>query len=60
MRSVSLIVSFLLSILSAANGVTHADQTNPVCIIKTSMGDVHVELFADEAPKTVKNFELCS
>jgi len=29
---------------------------NPTCIIKTSMGDVHVVLFADEAPKTVRNF----
>lgn len=29
---------------------------NPVCIIKTSMGDIFVELFAKEAPNTVKNF----
>ena len=32
------------------------DHSNPVCIIKTSMGDVYVELFAKEAPDTVKNF----
>ena len=29
---------------------------NPVCIIKTSMGDIFVELFAKEAPDTVNNF----
>ncbi len=30
--------------------------SNPVCIIKTSMGDIQVRLFADEAPDTVANF----
>ncbi|MFH2047287.1 MAG: peptidylprolyl isomerase [Pseudomonadota bacterium] len=29
---------------------------NPVYVIKTSMGDIDVELFDDEAPKTVANF----
>jgi peptidyl-prolyl cis-trans isomerase A (cyclophilin A) len=29
---------------------------NPVAVIKTSMGDIHVELFQDECPKTVANF----
>ena len=29
---------------------------NPVAVIKTSMGDVYVELFVKEAPKTVANF----
>ncbi|MBI4835520.1 MAG: peptidylprolyl isomerase [Planctomycetes bacterium] len=29
---------------------------DPVCIISTSMGDIYIELFADEAPKTVSNF----
>jgi len=29
---------------------------NPVVLIKTSMGDIKVELFADKAPITVKNF----
>lgn len=31
-------------------------KKNPVCVIKTSMGDIRVELFAGEAPETVKNF----
>ncbi len=29
---------------------------DPVCVIKTSKGDIYVELFAQEAPKTVENF----
>lgn len=32
------------------------NQRNPVCVIKTSMGDIRVELFAQEAPDTVQNF----
>jgi peptidyl-prolyl cis-trans isomerase A (cyclophilin A) len=28
----------------------------PVAVIKTSMGEIHVELFLDECPKTVENF----
>lgn len=30
--------------------------TNPVVLIKTSKGDIKVELYADKAPATVKNF----
>ena len=42
-------------VVSAQVGAGTA-QPNPVCVIKTSLGDIHVELFAGEAPKTVKNF----
>ena len=31
-------------------------KPNPVVIMKTSMGDIEIELFANEAPKTVENF----
>ena len=31
-------------------------KKNPVCVIKTTMGNIEVELFQDEAPKTVANF----
>ena len=34
---------------------TH-NKENPVVIIKTSMGDITVELFAQDASKTVENF----
>jgi cyclophilin family peptidyl-prolyl cis-trans isomerase len=30
--------------------------TDPIVIIKTSMGDIRAELFAEKAPKTVANF----
>jgi len=29
---------------------------NPVVVMKTSMGDVEIELFQDKAPVTVANF----
>jgi peptidyl-prolyl cis-trans isomerase A (cyclophilin A) len=29
---------------------------NPVCVIKTSLGAIHVELFPKDAPKSVANF----
>jgi cyclophilin family peptidyl-prolyl cis-trans isomerase len=35
---------------------TDAAEKNPVVTIETSMGDIQVELFADKAPITVKNF----
>lgn len=37
-------------------GEAAAEKANPVCAIKTSMGEVHVELFPAEAPETVRNF----
>ncbi|MBU6295688.1 MAG: peptidylprolyl isomerase, partial [Planctomycetes bacterium] len=40
-----------LSILSA-----QAVAQNPVVVISTNLGDMKLELFADKAPKTVKNF----
>jgi cyclophilin family peptidyl-prolyl cis-trans isomerase len=35
---------------------TTNQEINPVVIIKTSKGDIKVELFQDKAPATVKNF----
>ena len=32
------------------------EKGNPMVILSTSMGDIKVELFADKAPVTVKNF----
>jgi hypothetical protein len=29
---------------------------NPIVLVKTSLGDIRLELFADKAPKTVENF----
>jgi cyclophilin family peptidyl-prolyl cis-trans isomerase len=49
--------TILFSILIGSTyGMAKEDHSNPACVIKTSMGDVFVELFAKEAPDTVKNF----
>ena len=31
-------------------------KQNPVVVMKTSMGDIEIELYADRAPVTVNNF----
>ena len=36
----------LLCFMVSANVMAKEDQSNPVCVIKTSMGDIYVELFA--------------
>jgi peptidyl-prolyl cis-trans isomerase A (cyclophilin A) len=40
----------------AESEVEKEDAAIPVVLMKTSMGDVKIELFLEEAPKTVKNF----
>jgi cyclophilin family peptidyl-prolyl cis-trans isomerase len=55
------LIVFLLMIIISITSVNFClanekKDNNPVCIIKTSMGDIFVELFAKEAPNTVKNF----
>jgi cyclophilin family peptidyl-prolyl cis-trans isomerase len=40
----------------AKNESATATQGNPVLMIETSMGNIKIELFADEAPITVENF----
>ena len=49
---------FLALLLSLALGSTLATaaEKNPVVIIETSMGNIKAELFAKEAPLSVKNF----
>jgi cyclophilin family peptidyl-prolyl cis-trans isomerase len=44
----------LLAAVFALAGVARAD--NPVVVVETSMGTIEVELYADKAPETVKNF----
>ena len=52
-----------LQILLLTTSISFAEQKpdiinsgNPVCLIITSMGDINIELFADDAPETVDNF----
>lgn len=48
---------FFTLLLSLALGSTAiAAEKNPLAIIETSMGNIKVELFADKAPISVKNF----
>jgi peptidyl-prolyl cis-trans isomerase B (cyclophilin B) len=48
---------FALSILVMAGlAAPAAAQKNPVVVMETSMGTLKIELFADKAPITVKNF----
>jgi cyclophilin family peptidyl-prolyl cis-trans isomerase len=44
---------FALGIVGAAPA---AGKGNPMVVLSTSMGDIKVELYADKAPITVKNF----
>jgi cyclophilin family peptidyl-prolyl cis-trans isomerase len=43
-----------LAVLGMTAGM--ASAANPIVVMKTSMGTVKIELFADKAPKTVENF----
>lgn len=51
------IVVILFSIINTnVSAVEKGTSPNPVCLIKTSMGEIAVELFIKDAPKTVENF----
>lgn len=49
------IIAVLALTLSFAN-VSLAEKVNPQILLKTNLGDIKVELYPKEAPKTVKNF----
>ncbi len=57
-----LILVSIISIILINSVDTRAEKgekvksENPIYIIKTSMGDIQIELFADKAPETVNNF----
>jgi cyclophilin family peptidyl-prolyl cis-trans isomerase len=44
------------AILCAADTPFRLDRANPVVVMDTSMGTMKIELYADKAPITVKNF----
>ncbi len=48
--------SLLLAALIALFGALPAQAANPVVVMETSMGTIKIELFAEKAPITVKNF----
>ena len=47
---------FLLATLALGAVAIGARAANPVVVMETSMGTIKIELFADKAPITVKNF----
>jgi cyclophilin family peptidyl-prolyl cis-trans isomerase len=47
------VLAFAISLPGAARA---AGKGNPMVVLSTSMGDIKVELYADKAPITVKNF----
>ncbi len=50
------VIAFTLLAIAGLADAQEESKKNPVVVMKTSMGDITLELFADEAPKTVKNF----
>lgn len=59
LRIVSILAGIVLltsACSMAADAPAKATAKNPIVMLKTSMGDIEVELFADKAPITVKNF----
>lgn len=54
-KSLFILLVLCVSIM-AQTSFTKEYENDPVVCIKTSMGDMYVELFAQEAPKTVQNF----
>jgi peptidyl-prolyl cis-trans isomerase A (cyclophilin A) len=53
---VRLLAVLTLFLSTAAFGAGETAAENPLYIIKTTQGDIEVELFAADAPATVKNF----
>ncbi len=55
LKKLFLIISILVVLMAFATTI-QANKTNPKVIMKTSMGDITIELYPDKAPITVKNF----
>jgi len=46
----------LCALLLAARGLPAQKASNPVAVIETNVGAITIELFKDQAPRTVENF----
>ena len=46
----------LLICMAVMGNLAKADEANPVVLMKTTDGDITIELFADKSPITVENF----
>jgi cyclophilin family peptidyl-prolyl cis-trans isomerase len=56
MKRLLALLSLATLTLIAGCGEERAAAKNPVVVVETSMGKIKIELFADKAPGTVKNF----
>ncbi|MBI3126837.1 MAG: peptidylprolyl isomerase [Candidatus Tectomicrobia bacterium] len=56
MRLFLALVLTLVAAAAGAQGLKVENPAHPVAVIKTSQGDIHLELFPQEAPQTVENF----
>lgn len=55
-RSHSTLAAGLLAVAALLGSSSAAAADNPTAVIHTSKGEIHLELFADQAPVTVENF----
>jgi hypothetical protein len=51
-----LITILIASLFLAFFGTSEASGANPKVLLKTSKGDITLELYPDKAPGTIKNF----
>ncbi|MCY3021371.1 MAG: peptidylprolyl isomerase [Planctomycetota bacterium] len=56
MRTILIAMAVSLACALALPGRLGAAEKNPLVVMETSMGTVEIELYADKAPGTVKNF----
>ena len=49
-------LTLFMATVSFAQGIQRENPTNPVLLMKTNFGDVYIEMFPEEAPRTVANF----
>src|SRR5436853_5349982 len=54
MRRFALVIT--LCVAACAASMARAEGTNPMVLMSTSMGDIKIELNAEKAPESVKNF----
>ena len=54
--TLALAVLLFVAPICLAQEITREKPTNPVLLMKTNFGDVYIEMFPEEAPKTVANF----
>ena len=54
--TLALVLAGSTTLIAQDSRPAHTTLRNPVVIMKTSMGDIELELFQDAAPKTVANF----